>query len=106
MRLVHRPHLPFLVAGGKLGPRSGIAHYHGFPMRRGSRAARRTFRPQAESLEPRCLFAALIHDSDLAYLGAFRLPGGTLGDSSFDFGGTALAYNPVNDSLFMVGHDW
>ena len=75
-------------------------------MRRGSRAARRTFRPQAESLEPRCLFAALIHDSDLAYLGAFRLPGGTLGDSSFDFGGTALAYNPVNDSLFMVGHDW
>ena len=48
----------------------------------------------------------LVQPSDLQYLGAFRLPSGQFGASSFDYGGTGLAYNPANDSLFIVGHDW
>jgi hypothetical protein len=48
----------------------------------------------------------LLKKEHLQYVGGFRLPGGMHGASSFDYGGTALAYNPVNDSLFLVGHDW
>lgn len=48
----------------------------------------------------------LIHQNNLQYVGAFRLPSGTFGASSFDYGGTALAFNPANNSLFIVGHDW
>ena len=59
-----------------------------------------------EQLERRDLFAGLLDQSDLQYLGAFRLPSGTFGASSFDYGGTALAFNPANNSLFIVGHDW
>jgi hypothetical protein len=39
------------------------------------------------------------------YIGAFRLPEGKIGESSFAWGGTALAFNPTNNSLFLVGHD-
>lgn len=42
---------------------------------------------------------------DLTYLGGFRLPDGATDAQSFDFGGTALAYNPQNNSLFLVGDD-
>ena len=52
------------------------------------------------------VFAGLLHQSDLTYLGAFKLPSGTFGDSTFAYGGTALTYNAANNSLFMVGHDW
>jgi PKD repeat protein len=48
----------------------------------------------------------LLTSSNLQYVGAFRLPSGTVGASSFDYGGTALAFNPANNSLFLVGHDW
>lgn len=51
----------------------------------------------------------LLGPSDLVYEGAFRLPQGSLGtpdDDAFAYGGTALAYNPARDSLFLVGHDW
>lgn len=47
--------------------------------------------------------------SDLEYLGAFRVPQGDFGsppDSGFNYGGTALTYNPHNNSLFLVGHSW
>lgn len=47
----------------------------------------------------------LVQQSDLQYMGAFRLPGGDFGGSSFAYGGTAAAYNPANDSLYIVGHD-
>jgi hypothetical protein len=47
----------------------------------------------------------LLHQSDLQYVGAFKLPSGTFGASSFSYGGTALAFNPANNSLFLVGHD-
>lgn len=46
----------------------------------------------------------LIQFSDMHYLGSFRIPDGMIGDSQIAFGGTALAYNAANNSLFMVGH--
>src|SRR5512141_3173961 len=51
----------------------------------------------------------LLGQSDLEYLGAFRVPQGDYGSpsySGFNYGGTALSYNPVNNSLFLVGHSW
>jgi hypothetical protein len=52
---------------------------------------------------------ALLKQSALIYEGAFRLPRGRWGNTKvsdgFSFGGSALAYNPNNDSLFIVGHD-
>jgi hypothetical protein len=48
----------------------------------------------------------LLHKDNLKYIGQFRLPGGSQGASAFDYGGTALAFNPANNSLFVVGHDW
>ncbi len=50
--------------------------------------------------------APLIQPVDLVYQGAFRLPPRAPDEASFDFGGTALAYNAARDSLFIVGHDW
>jgi hypothetical protein len=50
--------------------------------------------------------APLVAPTDLVYQGAFRLPAGKFGGSSFDYGGAALAFNPARGSLFMVGHDW
>src|SRR5438067_1357471 len=44
--------------------------------------------------------------SDLAYRGAFLLPAQVSDRKTFAYGGTALAYNPANNSLFAVGHDW
>jgi hypothetical protein len=48
----------------------------------------------------------LLQLRNLVYQGAFRVPSGQFGRSVFDYGGTAPAYNPMNDSLFIVGHDW
>jgi hypothetical protein len=50
--------------------------------------------------------APLVQGSDLVYQGAFKLPHESIGGSSFDYGGTAVAFNPVRNSLFIVGHDW
>ncbi len=44
--------------------------------------------------------------SSLRYLGAFRLPAPVDSTRTFEYGGTALAYNPARNSLFAVGHDW
>jgi len=56
------------------------------------------------------LFAAptalpLLQKANLVYQGAFRVPQGTSDATTFAYGGTALAYNPGNNSLFMTGHD-
>jgi len=51
----------------------------------------------------------LLRKSDLKYLGAFRVPQGDYGSptySGFNYGGTALAYNPKRNSLFLAGHAW
>jgi hypothetical protein len=61
---------------------------------------------QLEILEPRGMMAGLLHQGDLDYLGAFNVPHGDIGSSTFEYGGTAIAYNPAKNSLFMVGHDW
>jgi len=47
----------------------------------------------------------LLQKSDLQYRGAFLLPSWTSDATSFSYGGTALAYNPTQHSLFIVGHD-
>ncbi|MGH8276025.1 MAG: hypothetical protein ACRETH_04950, partial [Steroidobacteraceae bacterium] len=54
----------------------------------------------AQSTEP------LLQQSNLAYAGAFRVPQGSSDTTTFNYGGTALTYNPANNSLYMVGHDW
>ncbi len=47
----------------------------------------------------------LIQQSDLVYEGAFRLPVGSTDQTRFSFhNATGMAYNPTNNSLFMVGH--
>ncbi|MFH0825588.1 MAG: hypothetical protein V2B18_22770, partial [Pseudomonadota bacterium] len=51
----------------------------------------------------------LLRKTDLEYLGAFRVPQGDHGSplySGFNYGGTALAYNPKRNSLFLAGHAW
>jgi hypothetical protein len=48
----------------------------------------------------------LLQASDLAYEGAFRLPNGPTDETTFAWGGTALAFNPAHKSLFLVGHAW
>lgn len=46
----------------------------------------------------------LIYEQDLVYQGAFRVP--TLeGEQTYSWGGFAPAYNPANNSLFLVAHD-
>jgi len=47
----------------------------------------------------------LIQKADLIYQGAFRLPSGIFGGSTFYYGGTGCAYNPTNNSLFLVGQN-
>jgi len=49
---------------------------------------------------------SLVQPRHLVYEGAFRLPAEPMDDSSFAYGGTALAFNPARNSLFLVGHDW
>jgi hypothetical protein len=50
--------------------------------------------------------APLVRKENLVYQGAFRVPQGTDEDNTFNYGGTSLAFNPANNSLFMTGHDW
>lgn len=46
--------------------------------------------------------APLVQSSNLKLLGSFKVP--TLAGNGFNYGGGALAYNPVNNSLFLSGH--
>ena len=49
----------------------------------------------------------LIQKTDLVYQGAFRVPNSGASDTTtFNYGGTALGFNPINNSLFLTGHDW
>ncbi len=59
--------------------------------------------PAAYAVEP------LLQKSDLIYEGAFKVPKGKLGSttySKFSYGGSALAYNPSRNSLFIIGHPY
>jgi hypothetical protein len=46
-----------------------------------------------------------LQKENLKYAGAFRVPRGDAGESTFSYGGTALAFNLESESLFLVGHD-
>jgi hypothetical protein len=51
----------------------------------------------------------LVQSSDLQHLGAFRLPAGQLGSresDTFEYGGTAAAYDPARNGLFITGHTY
>ncbi len=50
--------------------------------------------------------APLVQKAELVYQGAFRVPQGASDTTTFNYGGTSLAVNPANNSLFMVGHVW
>ncbi len=47
----------------------------------------------------------LMQQANLVYQGAFRVPQGTSDATTFAYGGTALGYNPGNNSLYITGHD-
>jgi hypothetical protein len=47
----------------------------------------------------------LIQKANLVYQGAFRVPQGQSDTATFEYGGTALGYNPGNNSLYLTGHD-
>jgi hypothetical protein len=49
--------------------------------------------------------APLLQQGDLVYQGGFRLPPGSADESSLAYGGTAIGFNPANNSLFILGHD-
>ena len=59
--------------------------------------------------------APLVQKGNFVLEGAFRVPDGVFPGpnltafqsprASFSFGGTSLGFNPVNNSLFVVGHD-
>lgn len=78
-------------------------------------AASAQIRPPAGSAVPvrigpeEVRLAALprVTQADFQYLGAFRVPGrGGATTSTFDYGGTALAFNPVRNSIYLIGHPW
>ncbi len=52
----------------------------------------------AQASAPRVL------SSNLKYLGNFKLP--VVGGNGFNYGGTALAFNPARNSLYIVGHTY
>ncbi len=45
----------------------------------------------------------LLQQSDLTYMGAFRVPQTGSSCASFQYGGRSVAFNPVNNSLFLTG---
>ena len=55
-------------------------------------------------------FGPRVQSTSLVHAGAFRVPGGLhaggLANAGFEYGGTAIGFNPANDSLFIVGHNW
>ncbi len=48
----------------------------------------------------------LIQIGQLEYQGAFRIPDGTFGESNANYAVGTATYNPINNSLFFVGHNW
>ncbi len=51
--------------------------------------------------------AGLLQSGDFEYSGSFAYPFECcVSASGYPYGGTALTYNPNNNSLFAAGHDW
>lgn len=51
------------------------------------------------------IFPTLLHATDLTYVGAFRLPGGTGRQFTFGQSGGPLAYRPKTGNLIIRGHN-
>jgi hypothetical protein len=51
-----------------------------------------------------------VQAANLVYQGAFRVPSGIhsggQANAGFEYGGTAVGFNPARPSLFIAGHDW
>jgi hypothetical protein len=47
----------------------------------------------------------LVYQSNLQYIGGFRLPSTVDGSNDLNFAGQGLAFNPANNSLFLTGAD-
>lgn len=50
----------------------------------------------------------LLQPNDISYIGSFRVPTGDLGGPAYhglNYGGSVIAYNPDNNSLFIMGHN-
>ncbi|NQU78955.1 hypothetical protein HQ545_04265 [Candidatus Woesearchaeota archaeon] len=60
---------------------------------------------EAEEETEETVSSDVIQPSDLTYLGAFRVPD-DMDDMGYEWGGTAIAYYPEHESLFMTGHEW
>lgn len=55
--------------------------------------------------------AQLLQQTDLEYLGAFKLPLGRFGcptsvNNCMSYSGNVIAFNPANNSLYYSSHDW
>jgi hypothetical protein len=52
----------------------------------------------------------LVRPADLVYQGSFKVPGninaGGQANLGFEYGGSAISFNPSGPGLFMVGHEW
>ena len=48
--------------------------------------------------------APRFEQTHLRHIGAFRVPGGTFGASTFGYSESLIAFNPQHHSLFFVGH--
>lgn len=52
----------------------------------------------------------LVRRTDLLYQGSFKVPGniraGGQANMGFEYGGSAISFNPSGPGLFMVGHEW
>jgi hypothetical protein len=46
----------------------------------------------------------LAYQSNLQYIGGFRVPDGTFGSDMFNYAGSGLAFDPANNSLFLSGY--
>lgn len=53
----------------------------------------------AQSVEPSA--QPLLTQDGLIYLGGFRMPGNAINGIDFTYGGSPIAFNPVNNSLFV-----
>jgi hypothetical protein len=62
--------------------------------------------PAAGTVPAEAASETLVTSSDLTYVGSFLLPDATSNEDTFDYGGTAMAYDPGRNGLFVVGHDW
>lgn len=61
------------------------------------------------STEARAGEDKLLQSNDFIYLGAFRVPADDMGGPQYhglSYGGSVITYNPINNSIFIVGHDY